>query len=198
MLANWVRELPIVLLGLRSALQDTGVTASQLLYGQTIRLPGDLLQPTNVVREPNNFVQNLRESIQHAIHTNPDERFNDRKIFIPQTLATASHVFVRHDAASPPLTPPYDGPYRVLKRHEHFYEVELPRGPKAISIERLKPAFLLQPNTDTDKEAANITPPEIPQRPATKNTTAPAPATAPPQPYVTRSGRISKQRVRFR
>ena len=155
------------------------------------------MQPTNVVREPNNFVQNLRESIQHAIHTNPDERFNDRKIFIPQTLATASHVFVRHDAASPPLTPPYDGPYRVLKRHEHFYEVELPRGPKAISIERLKPAFLLQPNTDTDKEAANITPPEIPQRPATKNTTAPAPATAPPQPYVTRSGRISKQRVRF-
>ncbi|GFV87635.1 transposon Ty3-G Gag-Pol polyprotein [Trichonephila clavipes] len=42
--ASWTDILPIVLLGLRSAMKnDLKATSSQLVYGTTLRLPSDLI-----------------------------------------------------------------------------------------------------------------------------------------------------------
>lgn len=39
---NWVDELPTVLLGMRAVVKhDLGATASELVYGETIRLPSE-------------------------------------------------------------------------------------------------------------------------------------------------------------
>ncbi|GBP80756.1 hypothetical protein EVAR_56602_1 [Eumeta japonica] len=42
--ANWVESLPLVLLGIRSALkEDLQTTSAELLYGEPLRLPGEFL-----------------------------------------------------------------------------------------------------------------------------------------------------------
>lgn len=42
--SNWFDELPLVLLGIRTALkQDIGCSAAEMVYGQTLRLPRRIL-----------------------------------------------------------------------------------------------------------------------------------------------------------
>lgn len=44
----WMDELPLVLLGLRSApKEDLGCAPSELVYGTTIRLPGEFFETSN-------------------------------------------------------------------------------------------------------------------------------------------------------
>ncbi|CAK9813882.1 Gag-Pol polyprotein [Anthophora plagiata] len=41
---NWLEVLPTVLLGLRTSFkEDLGATAAEMLYGETLRLPGEFL-----------------------------------------------------------------------------------------------------------------------------------------------------------
>jgi hypothetical protein len=50
---------------------------------------------------------------------------------------------VRHDAVKTPLQQPYDGPFKVVERHEKHITI-LRSGKKVVvSIDRLKPAFVL-------------------------------------------------------
>jgi transposase InsO family protein len=45
--ANWTDALPLVLLGCRTAIkEDLSCTAAELLYGTTLRLPGEFVAPT--------------------------------------------------------------------------------------------------------------------------------------------------------
>ena len=62
---NWVDELHIVLLGIRTTLkEDLSHTSAELVYGTTIRLPGDFFsQPT--FGDPSLFVSRRR----HAVST---------------------------------------------------------------------------------------------------------------------------------
>ncbi|KAG8195472.1 hypothetical protein JTE90_002644 [Oedothorax gibbosus] len=44
---RWTQALPLVLLGLRSAIkEDLGCTSSELVYGSTIRLPSEIISPS--------------------------------------------------------------------------------------------------------------------------------------------------------
>lgn len=43
---NWVESLPLVLLGIRNAYkEDLQSTPAELVYGETLRLPGELFHP---------------------------------------------------------------------------------------------------------------------------------------------------------
>ena len=93
---------------------------------------------------------------------------------VPNTLATATHVFVRHRGVCKPLQSPYDGPY-PLTETEKFFTLNINGRKDTVSVDRLKPAHL--DTTDTSH------PPSRSQ---------PAPTTR-----VTRSGRralVSKYR----
>ena len=61
---------------------------------------------------------------------------------VPRSLATVSHCFLRVDAVKKPLTPPYDGPYRVLARTDKTFTIMKNEKPLVVSIDRVKPAFL--------------------------------------------------------
>ena len=47
-------------------------------------------------------------------------------------------VFVRRDAVKPPLQPPYDGPFRIIKRTDKFFVLDLNSKWDTIAIDRLK------------------------------------------------------------
>lgn len=170
--SNWTTELPTVLLGLRTALKnDTDVTAAQALYGCTLRLPGEMhgeATHTNVSSHYEDTIATALQKMQASKRTGTDKK----TIFIHDELNKCSHVFIRNDAYRKPLTPTYDGPYRVLNRRNKNFTIQLKNRTANISIDRLKPAFLL--NYEEQQQTA-----------------------ADSQHYVTRSGRVSNPTTRF-
>lgn len=116
--SSWTYELPTVLLGLRSAIkEDIGTSTAQLLYGQTLRLPGEFHgECTKLEPSPSNFMAHLSEALKKAqAHRKANTA---RAAFIHDDLWKSSHVFVRNDAQKRPLVPTYDGPFEVQQRWE--------------------------------------------------------------------------------
>jgi hypothetical protein len=74
---------------------------------------------------------------------------------LPPDLATADFVFVRRDSVAPPLTPPYSGPFKVLRRALHAFQVQVGNRTETFSTHRLKTCIS---SSDT-ANAASRTPP---------------------------------------
>ena len=58
----------------------------------------------------------------------------------PTALKNRTHVFIRRDKHKPPLTRPYDSPYRVVSSSAKFYTVDMGTRLDNISVDHLKPA----------------------------------------------------------
>ena len=104
--ANWVSDLPIVLLGIRISLkEDLSCTAAEMVHGSTLRLPGDFFSaPTPM--DPSSFVSKLRHTMQSQ-QLIPTGSHGSPKSYVPRDLHQASHVYVRRDGYRRPLTRPY-------------------------------------------------------------------------------------------
>nr|VZH94453.1 unnamed protein product [Spirometra erinaceieuropaei] len=163
--SRWSDHLPLVLLSLRSTLKaDIGCTAADLVYGTSLRLPGD-------------YVERLRSAMRNLRATPP--RASPANSFIPPDLDKCDFVWVRHDAVRRPLQPPYDGPYKVLRRSDKDVLIERNGKTDTVSIDRVKPAYI----DDSDHSSPqHCTPPQ---------TLRPPPSTgdSPPPVRHTRSGR---------
>lgn len=153
---SWVDELPIVLLGLRAATRsDSGVSAAELTYGKTIRLPGDFYDETKICMSDSEYLQLLRDAI-NKFKPRPTCHGNSRSLFVSKDLKTCKSVFVRNDMIRKSLQPPYDGPYNVIKRQEKTFIIKLGDKESCISIDRLKPAYTLDNNSCSDNVSPNL------------------------------------------
>ena len=166
---NWFEALPVTLLGIRSTLkEDLHCTSAELVYGTTLRLPGDFFPastPTDMVEDPLSYVDRLK-SIMRQLPAMPPRHHTNRKSYIPPDLSSSPHVFVRRDSVKRSLQPPYDGPYLVLKRTSKHYTVNVNNQHQTISIDRLKPAFL----EDPEPPQLSPTPPSTPSSELTRTT----------------------------
>ena len=141
---RWTDRLPLVLLGVRSALkEDLGCTAAELVYGQPLRLPGELLAPPppDTRLDPASYVDDLRRVMRSLRPVTP-RKADSSTAFVPSALETCSHVFVRRDASRPPLAAPYDGPFPVVSRTEKTVTVRRDGKENVLSIDRVKPAYM--------------------------------------------------------
>ena len=130
----------MVLLGIRTALKtDLGCSVAELVYGTTLRIPGEFFVSEQTTQtNPTEFVSQLKTAM--AILTHGDSSCH--KVNVSHHLSTCTHVFVRHDAVQKPLQVPYDGPYKVLKRSDKHFTLEVNGKQKVISLDRLKPPHL--------------------------------------------------------
>ena len=118
---HWVSALPLVLLGIRAGLkQDIGCSTAELVYGTTLRLPGEFFttnndehpDPVSYVTKLKNIMSNLQAPAVRQVH---------RSSHVSDILPKCTHVVVRHDVVRKPLQQPYDGPFKVLTRTDkHF------------------------------------------------------------------------------
>lgn len=115
--------LPIVRLVLRSTLKEHfSGTCAEMMYGATLSLPGEFLQPTNCSSQtdPSVFLQHLTNSMQELSPTAMSSR-NKPFYYVQPSLETCTHVFVHNDITKASLTQPYNGPYPVQKKNsKHF------------------------------------------------------------------------------
>ena len=108
--SNWVEILPIVLLGIRTAIKED-LNATEMVYGTGIRLPTEFFVPAKQ-QANSEFANRLKERIE-KIGPHSITRHDEKKIFVFRELETSPYVFVRHDAIEGPLQPPYDHPTKM-------------------------------------------------------------------------------------
>ena len=117
-LAGWMGRLPHVLLGIRTAQRpDVGFWPAECLYGADLVLaPAVPLPDSNAPLQ--DFTAQLKVDMAATAYPETMWHAPEKKSQIPAALAQADFVFVRHGARRVPLSRPYDGPYRVVKRDQ--------------------------------------------------------------------------------
>lgn len=154
---NWTHELPSAMLGLRAAIKsDTGVSAAQMVYGRALRLPGEFfVELGNQNYEPHTIVQNISDTIRQYKPIDVKKK-KSKVFFVHPDLKECSHVFLRTDKVKKSLTCPYEGPYKVMERTEKVYKNKVPDRILTVSIDRLKPAYLLKENEIKQNGKENV------------------------------------------
>jgi len=173
---EWTTVLPIILMGIRAAWrEDLKATAAELVYGEPLRLPGQFLEERpesnsdTLVGKFSRTMQKLRPKMK---------RHGTRPTFVFKNMADTPKVFVRQDMPTGTLQPPYEGPYDVLSRGEKTYKLKIRGRTVRISVDRLKPAYIL---AEEEEE-------ETSRKPVVKEEKTP----------TTTSGRRIKPPVRFK
>ncbi|GFW09897.1 retrovirus-related Pol polyprotein from transposon opus [Trichonephila clavipes] len=121
-----------------------------MVYGTSIKLPGEFFDPPTINMDPQNFVAKLQ---QHMAELKPLKSPSNRKqnIFVHKDLKSCSHVFLCIDRVKKALEPPYEGPYTVQKKYDKYFTVLIKDKAVNISVDRLKPAYLLAADNQNEQ-----------------------------------------------
>ncbi|XP_075750768.1 uncharacterized protein LOC142817596 [Rhipicephalus microplus] len=126
--STWLEALPAVALGLRTTFTPgIQATPAELVYGEPLRLPGELLSaPTSDVTssDPADFVARLHRTMA-ALRLSPAARHTKLTPFVFKDMATCPHAFLRDDTVRTPFQPPYSRPYRVICRDDKTFTLQI-------------------------------------------------------------------------
>ncbi len=122
--ADWRDHLPWVLLSIPTAYrEDSEFTPAEAVYGSQLVLPG---QFNNTAESPSpSFLRELQTTMTGRPPPSARHNAAPAPSALPEELLLARFVLVRRDGAQPPLSPIYDGPYRVLEWSTHFFLLEM-------------------------------------------------------------------------
>ena len=153
---DWMTTLPLVLLGIRTSLKpDISNSSAELVYGSKLRLPGEFFcsTPENST-SVQDFATDLKKAMSNLQPVQPRQA-NSQKTFVSQDLSSCTHVFVQVDSLRKPLQPPYEGPFEVLRRTRKTVTINRNNSSDVISIDRVKPAYMMQSQDSTVKTNRN-------------------------------------------
>ena len=139
-------SLPLILLALRTLVnEDLSCTPSQLIFGCNLRLPGDFCTSSteNSTLDPAIYADSLQSAKRQLRQVPPHPQSS--KSHCSSALSTCKFVFVRNDTVKKPLQSPYDGPFKVLRRHEKQFSFEVNAKPNTISLDQIKAAHIDSP-----------------------------------------------------
>lgn len=195
---NWLRCLPVVLLGIRATPNESGYSPFTAITGSALLFPRIMLHGDRPSCD-HAFVQNLCSQMQqvdfHSLSAGTNHA--ESRPYLPKDLDTCDHVWVRVDRIRRPLEAPYTGPFRVVSRSTKTFTVETPSGDKdTVSIDRVKPAYLpVRPPVTPQDPVSPPTAEVLSSPPTEEEITESVPE--PPREEPTRTTR-SGRRVRFR
>ena len=107
----------------------------------TLRLPGDFTE--NYTVDANTDLENYSDRLRVAmsrLRLSPPRETNKKDTFQYKEFDTCSHVFLQRIAIAPPLTAPYDGPYKVLAKSGRVFKVLIKGKVDMVTADRVKPA----------------------------------------------------------
>jgi cleavage and polyadenylation specificity factor subunit 1 len=176
---QWTEALSLALLGIRTAFkEDLQASVAELVYGEPLRIPGELLTPTAEPVDPAHLITELRQHMAR-LRPVPAARHASPSTFVHSDLERCSHVFLRQNTTRRAFEPPYSRPYHVLSRREKTLQLLMRGRPVTASTDKVKSAYILI-GTDCGSNF-NL--------PAATTPAAAPPATPPlPSPRTTRSG----------
>lgn len=149
---SWLDALPIVLLGIRSMPNDSNFSPFTAVTGGAFLLPQPLIREEETKDSSSKYIKSLVEEMNKINLSSLGRHHSKPPTFIPTDLMKCSHVWVRVDRIRRPLEAPYTGPFLVKKRDEKYFIIELLTGAEqSVSVDRLKPAILLNPTNKTNQ-----------------------------------------------
>jgi len=153
---NWIDNLSLVLLGLRSTVkEDIEVSSAHMVYGGSLFLPGQFLDHDSMSAQPTSqYVQQL-VNFMEELQVTPPKHHNTPFVYFDKNLKACSHVIFRIDATKGALSPRYSGPHKVLQRQDKYFTLAQDGKLPNVSIDRLKAAHL--PNMDCiESKSTNV------------------------------------------
>ena len=123
--SHWIKTLTLVLLGILKT--DLQCSAAELVYGRTLRLPGEFFSKTphlQMATDSSTLLTTLKTAMR-TLRAVPPRAASQPYTYVNKDLSTCTHVFVRTDAVCKPLQPPYEGPFKVLKQDAKYFTLEL-------------------------------------------------------------------------
>lgn len=142
---NWVRELPLILLGIRTTIkEDLGFTPAQMLYGENLKVPGEFFVNDSSWDkiDPELFMKELRIYFS-SIKPNRT-RVVDNKIYVPRDFDRCNYVFLKIEGKIPFDESPYEGPFQILRKFNKNFVIIRNGQETNVSIDRLIPANVVR------------------------------------------------------
>lgn len=156
---SWLTALPIILLAMRSIPNDSNYSPFTAVTGTSLMLPNLLLSDEHSNNFDTNDISKLCkemslldiDKMSSGIHNN-----SCHKSYIPKELSNCEYIWLRTDRIRRPLEAPYTGPFKVLRRFDKYFTIELCNGNESnVSIERVKPAIISCPPSTNDLTNVN-------------------------------------------
>lgn len=167
--AQWTEVLPLVLLGIRSAWkEDLKSSAAELVYGEPLRLPGEFFVPANdLSSDVTSFTTRLRSHIRNLSPT-PAAWHTKKSFYLPADIYKSNFVYLRQGPAKRSMESPYTGPHRVMDRSQKTFKIDINGKEVTVTIDRLKPAYLVNSDVPPAAPAAVSSEPELQPAPERK------------------------------
>ena len=153
--SSWAKTLPLITLAINNQVSDNNnYTPYQMVFGQAARLPGvfffnDSPEDNNTL-QPINQLQAFQENMRHFQRTSRQQDIANP--YVNCDLFTVPDVLLRDDGNHAPLSKLYAGPFRVISRTEKYFSIDTDRGPKNVSIDRLKPFYKICTDADLNQQ----------------------------------------------
>ncbi|GFX97009.1 transposon Ty3-I Gag-Pol polyprotein [Trichonephila clavipes] len=170
---------------------DRGTNFESNLFRELTRMLGcNRIHSTSYHPQANGIIERLHRHLKGALKAHNHIQWTEllpivllaqhgtQNIYINPSLKTCSRIFLRSDKVNLPLTPPYTGPHLVISRNDKNFIIDLNGKQSTVSIDRIKPTYLLADVTDHSDLVQTQT---IIEKPVTA---APNPSI----PYTTRYG----------
>nr|VZI49176.1 unnamed protein product [Spirometra erinaceieuropaei] len=128
-------------LGIHATLKSNlGCSAAELVFGTTLRLPGEMVILTSLGADETlgNFVHRLRQFMRSLSPVPPPAPTTES--YVEKGLDSCTNVFVRCDRVRQPLESPYEGPFRVLARNVKICRILRDEKEDVVRIDRVKAA----------------------------------------------------------
>ncbi|CAH1104593.1 unnamed protein product [Psylliodes chrysocephalus] len=129
--------------------EDLHTTVAEMVYGESIRLPGEFLVDHNKLElKPVDYITELRRRFSY-IRPATRTRHGKQSTNVFKDLNSVSHVFLRKDMFKKSHESPYEGPYQVVQLKKKQLVICICGKNVTVSIDRVKPAYILnkeQPN----------------------------------------------------
>lgn len=139
---NWYFDLPLVLLSIRSSIKsDIGLSPAELVYGDNLHLPADIIPPVEDHASMEDCIKKLKAKIENQ-QSAPTRVDSKEQPFVPKELFKAEFVYVRKDATNTPLGLLRTGPFKVLSRTSDNVQIETQHGPETVAWHRTTPAHM--------------------------------------------------------
>ncbi|KAF7275526.1 hypothetical protein GWI33_011630 [Rhynchophorus ferrugineus] len=120
--------------------------AEKQMCGTTLKPPEETFRTTeSKINEAENatFVKKLKSAIRQLKPVKTTNHAKE-KPYVNADFLEVPIVFVRTDQAKTPLSPSYEGPFRVLHRKEKYFKIDKIGNEDEVSVDRLKPAYISQ------------------------------------------------------
>lgn len=149
----WADLLPYITLFFNNQVSGSNEhTPHQMAFGSVGRIPGTLPIENPATHISTREMEMFMEAMTQFRH---QFRSPDSTSYIDKNLWTTNFVWIKREGILPALAALYEGPYKVERRYDKYFEVSSHKGVQKVSIDRLKTAYI-KSDADEDDEASIV------------------------------------------